>query len=99
MLAVDEMERIDSDEALLPEDSWVTELEDKEYDVREILDTRTSRKTRYGRIQREYFVRWKGYPDPSWVDEVDLNCGGIIRDYERKQTTRNRFGVMQSHEE
>ena len=99
VLAVDETERVDFDEALLPEDSWVTELEDKEYEVEEILDTRTGRKTRYGRIQREYLVRWKGYPDPSWVDEVDLNCGGLLRDYERKQTTRNRFKIMQSHEE
>ena len=99
MLAVDETERVDFDEALLPEDSWVTEWEDKEYEVEEILDTLTGRKTRYGRIQREYLVRWKGYPDPSWVDEVDLNCGGLLRDYERKQATRNRFEVMQSHEE
>ena len=60
---------------------------------------RIGRKTRYGRIQREFLVQWKGYPDPSWVDEVDLNCGGLLRDYERRQTTRNRFEVMQSHEE
>ena len=99
VLVVDETERVDFDEALLPEDSWVAELEDDEYEVEKVLDMRTGRKTRYGRIQREYLVQWKGYPEPSWVDEVDLNCGGLLRDYERRQATRNRFEAMQSHEE
>ena len=99
VLVVDETDRVDFDEGLLPEDSWVAELEKDEHEVEKILDTRTGRKTRYGRIQREYLVQWKGYDDPSWVDEVDLNCGGLLRDYERSQTTRNRFEAMQSHEE
>ena len=99
VLVVDETDRVDFDEGLLPEDSWVTELEKDEHEVEKILDTRTGRKTRYGRIQREYLVQWKGYDDPSWVDEVDLNCGGLLRDYERSQTTRNWFDAMQSHEE
>ena len=75
VLVVDETDRVDFDEGLLPEDSWVAELEMDEHEVEKILDTRTGRKTRYGRIQREYLVQWKGYDDPSWVDEVDLNCG------------------------
>ena len=99
VLVVGETERVDFDEALLPEDSWAAELEDDEYEVEKVLDMRTGRKTRYGRIQREYLVQWKGYPEPSWVDEVDLNCGGLLRDYERRQATRNRFEAMQSHEE
>ena len=98
-LVVDEVDRVDFDESLLPEDSWATELENDEFEVEKVLDMRIGRKTRYARIQREFLVQWKGYPDPSWVDEVDLNCGGLLRDYERRQTTRNRFEVMQSHEE
>ena len=99
MLVVDETDRVDFDEALLPEDSWVADLEDDEYEVAKKLDRRMGRKARYGRIQCEYLVQWKGYPDPSWVDEVNLNCGGLLRDYERRQATRNRFEAMQSHEE
>ena len=98
-LVVDKVDRVDFDESLLPEDSWATELENDEFEVEKVLDMRIGRKTRYGRTQREFLVQWKGYPDPSWVDEVDLNCGGLLRDYERRQTTRNRFEVMQSHEE
>ena len=64
-LVVDEAGRVDFDEALLPEDSWAAELEEDEYEVEKILDMRTGRKTRYGRIQREYLVQWKGYSEPS----------------------------------
>ncbi|CAI5707711.1 unnamed protein product [Peronospora farinosa] len=74
------------------------ELREGEYEVEEILESRTGKKTRYGRQQREFLVQWKGNPDPSWVDEVDLNCGALLRDFERKKTSHNRFEVMQSHE-
>uniref|UniRef100_M4B496 Uncharacterized protein n=1 Tax=Hyaloperonospora arabidopsidis (strain Emoy2) TaxID=559515 RepID=M4B496_HYAAE len=40
----------------------------------------------------------KQYWDPSWVDELDLNCGALLREFERKQTSHNRFEAMQSHE-
>ncbi|CAI5725179.1 unnamed protein product [Peronospora effusa] len=99
VLVVDESDRVDFDEALLPEDIWDAELEDNEYEVEMILDKRMGRKARYGRIKCEYLVQWKGYSDSSWVDEVDLNCGGLLEDYERRQVTRNCFEVMQSHEE
>ncbi|KAL4109209.1 hypothetical protein PRIC1_000912 [Phytophthora ramorum] len=56
------------------------------------------RRTRYGRVHQEFQVYWKGFEDPSWVDEADLNCGALLREYEREVTNRNRFGVMQSHE-
>ncbi|KAE8960228.1 hypothetical protein PR001_g30451 [Phytophthora rubi] len=65
-LTVDEADRLDFDEALLPEDSWTTPL--------------------------------GGYAEPSWVDEADLNCGALMREYERELMNRNRFNVMQSHE-
>ena len=97
-LKVNRADRVDFDECLLPEDSWMRELEEGEYEVEEILESRTGKKTRYGRQQREFLVQWKGHPDPSWVDEVDLNCGALLRDFERKKTSHNRFEVMQSHE-
>ncbi|OWY91081.1 LOW QUALITY PROTEIN: reverse transcriptase [Phytophthora megakarya] len=37
--------------------------------------------------------------DPTWVDEADLNCAALLYEYERGRTSRNRFNVMQSHEE
>ena len=43
--------------------------------------------------------RWKGHADPSWVDEVDLNCGALLREFEREVTNYNRFDAMQNHED
>ncbi|ETK70666.1 hypothetical protein F441_22355 [Phytophthora nicotianae CJ01A1] len=39
------------------------------------------------------------YAEPSWVDETDLNCGTLLRDFDRGRTDHNRFEAMQSHEE
>ncbi|GMF17656.1 unnamed protein product [Phytophthora fragariaefolia] len=47
--------RFDFDEELLPEDSWSAQQpEDDVFKVKEILDTRESRATRYGRTRREF---------------------------------------------
>ncbi|ETP28449.1 hypothetical protein F442_22257 [Phytophthora nicotianae P10297] len=89
-------DRVDFDESLLPEDSCERELEEDEYEVERIADVRSSKKTRYGRTRREYLVFWKGYDEPSWVDEIDLNCGALLRDFDRGRTDRNRFEAMQS---
>ncbi|GMF29743.1 unnamed protein product [Phytophthora lilii] len=97
-LTVDEGERLDFDEVLLPEDSWETELGEDEYEVERIADVRSGWRTRYGRVHREFLVYWKGYAEPSWVDEADLNCGALLQEFERKRVNRSRFGVMQSHE-
>ncbi|CAI5709115.1 unnamed protein product [Peronospora effusa] len=43
-LKVDGTDRVDFDECLLPEDSWVRELEEGEYEVEEILESRTGMK-------------------------------------------------------
>ena len=72
---MEKTDRVDFDEALLPEDSWEPQLAENEFEVDKVLDVRTGRKTRYGRVQREFLVEWKGYPESTWVDEVDLNCG------------------------
>ncbi|ETP50892.1 hypothetical protein F442_03892 [Phytophthora nicotianae P10297] len=70
-----EVDRVDFDEGLLPEDSWERDLEEGEYEMARVADVRSNKKTRYGRTRREYLVFWKGYAEPSWVDETDLNCG------------------------
>ncbi|POM78907.1 LOW QUALITY PROTEIN: Reverse transcriptase [Phytophthora palmivora] len=98
-LTIEECDRVDFDEALLREDCREIPLEDGEYEVEQIIDVPSGRRTRYGRVHKEYKVRWKGYDEPSWVDEADLNCGVLLHEYERDGTSRNRFSVMQSHEE
>ncbi|POM79618.1 Hypothetical protein PHPALM_2662 [Phytophthora palmivora] len=99
MLTTDEADRVDFNEAFLPEDSWERPLDTDEYEVEEIVDVRTGRRTRYGRVHREFKVRWKGYDESTWVDEADLSCGALLQEFERKITDRNRFQVMQSQEE
>ncbi|OWZ05874.1 LOW QUALITY PROTEIN: hypothetical protein PHMEG_00021957 [Phytophthora megakarya] len=91
-----EEDRVDFDEALLPEDSWIQDRDPDEYEVERISDMRTGKMTRYGRIYREFLVHWRGYEDPTWAD---LNCGALLYEFLRDRASRNRFGVMQSHEE
>ncbi|OWZ09562.1 hypothetical protein PHMEG_00017717 [Phytophthora megakarya] len=98
-LLVEEGDRVDFDEDLLPEDSWETPLGEGEFEVERIADVRSGHRTRYGRVHREFKVFWKGYREPTWVDEADLNCGALLAEFERTQTNHSRFNVMQSHEE
>ena len=56
-LNVDEASRFDFDEALLPEDSWEGNLDADELEVDKIVDVRSGRKTRYGRIHKQYLVQ------------------------------------------
>ncbi|KAE8980873.1 hypothetical protein PF011_g22254 [Phytophthora fragariae] len=93
-------ERFDFDEELLLEDSWeaTRELEDDVFEVEKILNVREGWATRYGRMRREFEVKWKGYSGTTWVDELDLNCGGLLHDFLRERTGRHRFEAMQSHE-
>ncbi|OWY95807.1 reverse transcriptase [Phytophthora megakarya] len=92
-LTVDEADRLDFDEFLLPEDSWVLDLGADEYEVERISDVRSGKKTRFGRIYREFLVHWTGYDEPTWVDEADLNCGAILNAFLRERANRNRFNV------
>ncbi|GMF31592.1 unnamed protein product [Phytophthora fragariaefolia] len=98
-LVIEDQDRFDFDEALLPEASWDTSLAEGEYEVERIADMRSGRRTRYGRTMREFLVHWKGYQEPTWVDEADLDCGALSHDYLRRQANQHRFNAMQSHEE
>ncbi|GMF51100.1 unnamed protein product [Phytophthora fragariaefolia] len=94
-----ERHRGDFYETLLPEDSWAPDLNADEYEVDRIADMRTRRRTRHGRTYREFQVYWKGYVEPSWLDEADLNCGALLHEFLRDRASRNRFSAVQSHEE
>ena len=59
---------------------------------------RSGKRTRYGRVQRQYLVQWKGLVDPTWIDEVDLNCRVLLHEFDRDRVSKVRFEVMQSHE-
>ena len=98
-LNVDETRRFDFDEALLLEESWEGNIDADEFEVDKIIDVRSGRKTRYSRVHKQYLVQWKEYDDPTWIDEADLNCGAMLQDFDRDRVSRNRFEVMQSHEE
>ncbi|POM81110.1 Hypothetical protein PHPALM_977 [Phytophthora palmivora] len=80
-LTIPDQDRYDFDEELLSEDSWIRDLDNGEYEVEKIVDMRSGRSTRYGRPLREFLVHWKGYDEPTWVDEADLNCGALLCDY------------------
>ncbi|OWZ09140.1 hypothetical protein PHMEG_00018207 [Phytophthora megakarya] len=94
-----EGDRVDFDEALLPENKWIQDRDPDEYEVERISDMRSSKRTRYGRIYREFLVHWRGYEDSTWVDEADLICSALLYEFLRDRTNHNSFGVMQSHEE
>ena len=68
VLRVTEADQVYFDEAILPEYIWKNDLEDNEYEVDRIADVRSGRKTRFGRIHRQFLVYWKGCSDPEWVD-------------------------------
>ena len=34
-----------------------------------------------------------------WVDKADLNCGALIQEWDCDPEQKNRFEVMQPHEE
>ena len=82
-LSVEEADRLDFDEAMLPEDSWERTLDEDEFEVEKIIDVRSGTKTRFGRIQRQYLRQWKGSGDPTWIDEEDLNCGALLQTFDR----------------
>ncbi|GMF46596.1 unnamed protein product [Phytophthora fragariaefolia] len=98
-LVTEGSDRLNFDEGLLPEDSWDAPLGEGEFEVEKITDVRTGWRTHYGRVHRDFLVYWKGSQEPTWVDEADLNCGSLLREFERAQASRNRFEVMQSYEE
>ena len=73
-------------------------LDEDEFVVEKILDVRFGRRTRFGRVQRQYLVQWKVSVDPIWVDEVDLNCGALVQEFDRDRVGKSRFDAIQSHE-
>ena len=86
---------IDFDEELLLEDSFEPNEDDGEYEVEAILDHKIFRKTRSGRMMREYLVKWKNYEETQWVNENDLSCGALLHEYDKtRQVNARQQGVI-----
>ena len=98
LLSVKEAGRLNFDESLLPEDNWERTLDEDEFEVENILDVRSGRRSRFGRVQRQFLVQWVGSGDPTWIDEVNVNYGSLLQEFGRDRVSKNRFEVMQSHE-
>ncbi|OWY92367.1 LOW QUALITY PROTEIN: hypothetical protein PHMEG_00038665, partial [Phytophthora megakarya] len=89
-------EEDDFDAALLPENSWEADAQKDEYEVEKILDLRWSKKTRTSKRRREYLVKWKNYDDPEWLPISQLNCGGLLYQFNQGARARARFQSMQA---
>ncbi|GMF17720.1 unnamed protein product [Phytophthora fragariaefolia] len=92
-----EDDRFDFDEELLPEDSWEPEAGDDEYVVEAILDDRWPISTGTERNQREFYVKWRGYDDPTWEPVSNLSCGGLLFDYLLQRKRENRLPTKVSN--
>ncbi|OWZ16536.1 reverse transcriptase [Phytophthora megakarya] len=83
-----EGDRVDFDEARLPEAIWIQDRDPDEYEVERISDMRTGKK-----------LDMDGFTENFWYTGADLNCGALLYEFLRDRTNRNRFGVKKSHEE
>ena len=87
---VGDTDRLDFDEELLTEDSWMPDNSSGRYGVEAILDDDTSRPLTTDRSQRKFLVKWVGYDEPTWEPLTNLSCGGLLFDYLRRKNRKNR---------
>ena len=57
------------------------EFEADEYEVKKILDVRSGHKILYGRIHKQYLVRWKEHSDVTWIDKDDRNRVALLLEF------------------
>ncbi|POM70935.1 Hypothetical protein PHPALM_12568 [Phytophthora palmivora] len=63
---LEEGQRLDFDEELLPEDSWEPDEGASQYEVEAILDDGLPLSTSTARNERRFKVKGAGYKEPSW---------------------------------
>ncbi|KAN0000142.1 hypothetical protein ACTFIZ_004028 [Dictyostelium cf. discoideum] len=49
------------------------EMDELSYEVESILN--------HDKIKKMYLVKFKGYPEPEWIKEVDTECEELVREY------------------
>ena len=91
--------RLDFDEELLPEDSFEPDNQADVWEVEALLDDRTQRERKFGRICRQYLVKWKGNHAPTWTSENNLSCPALIHDYWDKKRAAHRLQQVQLADE
>ncbi|OWY91265.1 hypothetical protein PHMEG_00040227 [Phytophthora megakarya] len=87
--------RLDFDEELLPEDSWMPDEVAGEFEVEVILDDRTPMSTSTDRPVREFEVKWVGYESTTWEPSSNLSSGGLLYDYLRNKKGAQRLQMVQ----
>ncbi|GMF40047.1 unnamed protein product [Phytophthora fragariaefolia] len=96
---LNETERFDFDEELLPEDSWEPDENENRFETEAILDDELPLSTSTSRAQRRFKVKWVGYDEPSWEPLSNLSCGGLLFDYLRTKKRENRLQMVQVADE
>ncbi|KAG2805061.1 hypothetical protein PC111_g17990 [Phytophthora cactorum] len=96
---VEEKHHIDSDEELLPEDSWEQEPATDEFEVEAILDDHVPVSTGTERPVREFKIKWAGYDEPSWEPVSNLSCEGLLYDYLLERKRDRRLQIVQVADE
>ncbi|OWZ02175.1 hypothetical protein PHMEG_00026305 [Phytophthora megakarya] len=91
--------RLDFDEELLPEDSWIPDEVTGEFEVEAILDDRTPMSTSTDRPVREFEVKWVGYESTTWEPASNLSYGGLLYDYLRNKKSEQRLQMVQGADE
>ncbi|POM61587.1 hypothetical protein PHPALM_29376 [Phytophthora palmivora] len=91
---LEEDQRFDFDEELLPEDSWEPDEGASQYEVEAILDDELPLSTSTARNERRFKVKWVGYEEPSWEPLSNLSCGGLLFDYLRQKKRENRLQMV-----
>ncbi|KAM9954269.1 hypothetical protein ACTFIW_003810 [Dictyostelium discoideum] len=61
-------------------------MDEASYEVESILN--------HDRVKKMYLVKFKGYPEPEWIKEVDTDCEELVREYwnnvQKKQLNSRR---------
>ncbi|GMF24269.1 unnamed protein product [Phytophthora fragariaefolia] len=96
---LNETERFNFDEELLPEDSWEPDENENRFEVEAILDDELPLSTSPSRAQRRFKVKRVGYDEPSWEPLSNLSCGGLLFDYLRTKKRENRLQMVQVADE
>ena len=91
--------RLNFDEELLPENSWMPDKSSGRCEVEAILDYDTSRSTTTDLSQRKFLVKWVGYDEPTWKPLTNVSCGGLSFDYLRRKKRGNRLQMVEVADE
>ncbi|KAM9964040.1 hypothetical protein ACTFIW_005683 [Dictyostelium discoideum] len=56
-------------------------MDEASYEVESILN--------HDRVKKMYLVKFKGYPEPEWIKEVDTDCEELVREYWNNKRKEN----------